>query len=136
MARRRRYSYRKRRAQRTLLQIAVLVVVLVFIGLNNPAVRTSVNATLVWLTIRALIGGVSVLAIAWTYQFLRPPKVKRRKISQPQLRKSLQPQRNQSPVSNGKSTDRDWPMSDTRTIPARHSREEILEDPRSGVHSL
>ncbi len=83
MTRRRRHPLRRRKAQRTLLQIAILVTVLAFIGLYNPVIRAGVNATLVWLVVRGLILGVVTLAIMWTYQFCRPPKVKRQTIKQP-----------------------------------------------------
>lgn len=77
--RKRQSRWSRRKGQRTLLQIAILTTVLAFIALDSPAVRATVNATLVWLAIRGLIIGATVLAIMWTYQFCRPPKVKRRK---------------------------------------------------------
>ncbi len=78
MAKRRKSRWSNRKSQRLLLQISILATVLAFIVLYNPVIRAGVNATLVWLVVRGLILAAIVLAIMWTYQFTKPPKVKRR----------------------------------------------------------
>lgn len=113
MTRRRRHPLRRRKVQRTLLQIAIFVTVLAFIGLYNPVIRAGVNATLVWLVVRGLILGVIVLAIMWTYQFCRPPKVKRGKMNQPL------PLGRHTSRANGAMN---GPSSASATTPGRHTR--------------
>ncbi len=77
MTRRRKRRRHLRRYERTMIWMGIATVALVFIGLNDPAIRASVNATLIWLVVRGLIGALVVLGVAWTYQFTKPPKVKR-----------------------------------------------------------
>jgi hypothetical protein len=152
MTRRRRRSSR-RQQQRTLLQIAILTVALAFVGLNSPAVRTSVNATLVWVVTRGLILGVIVLAIMWTYQYCRPPKVKRRSVKQ-QLPRRPRPRHtpkhgtappvtgnaeNAATAANGYNG-QTGPASEIgypaqSPVPQSLTRETLLDERMSGVHA-
>ena len=155
MTRRRRRSRWGRKQQRTLLQIAILVIALAFVGLYNPIVRAGVNATLEWLVIRGLILGVIVLAIMWTYQFCRPPKVKRRTIKQPIPHRrsarhgnqaipgdspTIMAPNNGSPVIGATTTPIDAQDADylyptgQRSAPSAPTSDDLINQPMSGAH--
>lgn len=142
MTRRRRRRRLTRRAQRTLWQIAILTVALSFIGLYNPVIRMGVNAVLIWLAVRALIIGIIALAVMWTYQYLRPPKVKRRKVTQPTYRRRVprrlpvqKPKEVERPRSTHRRRTNGTDVDATRaTRSSTLTKEQLVNTPMSGTN--
>jgi hypothetical protein len=52
-----------------------------FLTLGKPTNRDTANTILVWLAVRFCIGCLVLLALWWAWEYARPPKVKRRRVT-------------------------------------------------------